>query len=53
MLEFTWERKDNMQFKAQSTIIDARPYNLGQNVLELYNVLIQIRLTTSKTKPDV
>ena len=28
-------------------------YNLGHNILELYNVLIQIRLTTSKTKHDI
>ena len=27
--------------------------NLGHNILELYNVLIQIRLTASKTKRDV
>ena len=24
-------------------------YNLGQNILELYNILVKIRLTTSKT----
>ena len=28
-------------------------YNLGRNILELYNVLVQIRLTTSKTKHDI
>ena len=28
-------------------------YNLGYNILELYNVLVQIRLTTSKTKRDI
>ena len=28
-------------------------YNLGHIILELYNVLIQIRLTTSKTKRDI
>ena len=27
--------------------------NLGHNILELYNVLIQTRLTTSKTKRDI
>ena len=27
-------------------------YILGHNILELYNVFIQIRLTTSKTKRD-
>ena len=26
--------------------------NLGHNILELYNVLVQIRLTTSKTERD-
>ena len=25
-------------------------YNLGDRILELYNVLVQIRLTVSKTK---
>ena len=28
-------------------------YNLGDNILDLYNVLIQTRLTTSKTKRDI
>ena len=28
-------------------------YNLGHNILKLYNVLVQIRLTTSKTKRDI
>ena len=28
-------------------------YNLVHNILELYNVLIQARLTTSKTKRDI
>ena len=28
-------------------------YNLGHNILELYNVLVQIRLTTSKTKRGI
>ena len=28
-------------------------YNLGHNILELYNVLLQTRLTTSKTKRDI
>ena len=28
-------------------------YNLGHNILELYNVVVQIRLTTSKTKRDI
>ena len=27
--------------------------SLGDNILELYNVLVQIRLTTSKTKRDI
>ena len=27
-------------------------YNLGHNIFELYNVLVQIQLTTSKTKRD-
>ena len=28
-------------------------YNLGHNILELYNDLVQIRLSTSKTKRDI
>ena len=28
-------------------------YNLVHNILELYNALIQTRLTTSKTKRDI
>ena len=28
-------------------------YNLGHNILELYNVLVLFRLTTSKTKIDI
>ena len=28
-------------------------YNRGYNILELYNVLIQTRSTTSKTKRDI
>ena len=28
-------------------------YNLGHNILKLYNVLIQTRLATSKTKRDI
>ena len=31
----------------------SRIYNLGHNILELYNILVQIRLTTSKTKCDI
>ena len=33
--------------------IIVKVYNLGHNFLELYNVLIQTRLTTSKTKRDI
>ena len=28
-------------------------YDLGHNIFELYNVLVQIQLTTSKTKRDI
>ena len=28
-------------------------YNLGHNIMELYSVLVQIRLTTSKAKRDI
>ena len=28
-------------------------YNPGHNILELYNILVKIRFTTSKTKLDI
>ena len=28
-------------------------YNPGHNILELYNILVQIQFTTSKTKLDI
>ena len=28
-------------------------YNVGHNIFELYNVLVQIQLTTSKPKYDI
>ena len=28
-------------------------YNLGHNILELYNILVYVRFTPSKTKPDI
>ena len=28
-------------------------YNLGRNILEFYNLLVQIRLTTSKAKRNI
>ena len=34
-------------------LIFYQTYNLVHNILELYNVLIQTRLTTSKTKRDI
>ena len=30
-----------------------RTYNPGHNILELYNILVKIRFTTSKTKLDI
>ena len=30
-----------------------KTYNLGHNILELYKVLVQVRLATSKTKGDI
>ena len=32
---------------------DQASYNLGQNILELYNVLVQIRISISKIKRDI
>ena len=28
-------------------------YNPGHNILELYNILVQVQLATSKTKLDI
>ena len=33
--------------------VKIKNYNLGHNILELYNVLVEIRLTKSKTKRDI
>ena len=33
--------------------IDHATWNLGHNILELYNVLVEIRLTTSKMKRGI
>ena len=38
--------------RVRTTVFAATNYNLGHNILELYNVLAQIRLTTSKAKRD-
>ena len=38
-----WKRRAKINFSD----------NLGHNILKLYNVLIQIRLTTSKTKRQI
>ena len=35
------------------TLVHHPRYNLGHNILELYNDLVQIRLSTSKTKRDI
>ena len=43
----TWPKKSKCKFKLKFGI-----YNLGHNILEFYNVLIQIRLTKSNTKRD-
>ena len=43
----------NLLFCSEKMVARQRNYNLGHNILELYNVLVQIRLTTSKTKRDI
>ena len=42
-----------MVWKLQAVFIFWGNYNLVHNILELYNVLIQTRLTTNKTKRDI
>ena len=42
------KKKKNCQFKVK---LDA--YNLGHNILEIYNVLVQIQLSTSKMNCDI
>ena len=39
--------------KYMASKLPPEDYNLVHNILELYNVLIQTRLTTSKTKRDI
>ena len=34
-------------------VFDWTSYNLGHNILELDNVLVEVLLTTSKTKPGI
>ena len=43
----------NNQNHKETRKISQLSYNLGDNILELYNVLIQTRLTTSKMKRDI
>ena len=44
-----FSRNSNHRWKSAGNFSD----NLGHNILELYNILIQTRLTTSKTKRDI
>ena len=39
------------RYKTLNVIMNT--YNLGHNILELYNVLVKIRLITSKMKRDI
>ena len=42
------------EFVIRETICCCFAYNnLGHNILELYNILVLIQLTTSKTKRDI
>ena len=46
------ELKNTIVYNARAEHI-YRIYNPGHNILELYNVSVQIRFTTSKTKLDI
>ena len=41
------------QLEYVSTSTNCSYYNLGHNILELYNVLVKIRITTGKAKRDI
>ena len=46
--------KEDSAFQCEYTTVTLRRnYNLGHNILELYNVFVAIRLTTSKTKRGI
>ena len=46
--------KEDSAFQCEyTTVALPRNYNLGHDILELYNVLVAIRLTTSKTKRGI
>ena len=48
-------KKNNKKTKKKAiTMLKAiRNYNPGHNILELYNILVQIHFTTSKAKLDI
>ena len=48
-LRITFLGNNEILGKSQKFI---RANNLGHNIMELYNVLVEIRLTTNKTKRD-
>ena len=49
-----WEKKKKKKEKRKDNImLFYAMYNLGHNILEPYNVLVQIGCTTSKTKRDI
>ena len=45
--------EQNEKYKASLKITWPRSYNLSHDILGLCNVLVQIRLTTSKNKGDI
>ena len=46
------ERRISSTIKKSQNIMNMI-YNVGHNIFELYNVLVQIQLTTSKPKYDI
>ena len=41
------------KFVAFSLFLSSKYYNPGHNILELYNILVQVQFPTSKTKLDI
>ena len=49
----TFGVKRDIQTKMENKLDFMLTYNPGHNILELYNILVEIRFTTSKTKLDI
>ena len=53
MLILSYAIKQTKLFTTKSNLEGLQTYNPGHDILELYNILVKIRFTTSKTKLDI